>query len=211
MTEMRDLDELLPKVAEWARNVPDTLAIRHLAAASRAFCAASKMWSEDDRFTVAAPSFEALVRMSDADVLEIETAFLDDLELTPVSRRDLDRTFPGWRTAVTTETSTARFVTQLEPNTITLYPAQTGTLRLGLVMQTSSEAMAAPGWLIDQYGSDVARGAAATLLELPNTDWSNPDAGVRLGAKFDRARSTAARLGKSGQQKARIRTKGNFF
>lgn len=206
---MRDIDELLPQVLPYAPRCPEPTAIRFLREAAREVCKVSLLWRESDSFPVAAPDCEGVCTISDAAIERIESAFLDDRQLDPVTLPYLDSIEPGWRNAEDAGTP-ADFITQLGPNTVTIYPRATGTLKIGLVLVPSMTALMLPDFLLDQYGIEIGKGAAGRVLALPNPDnpeMVNPSLASALLGEFsaflDRLRTGASR----GQQHARRRTR----
>lgn len=204
-----EIDTLVPEVLTLARNAPEPLVLRELRAAARRFCQATKAWREEDRFEVVAPEYEGLFTSSEADIVAIEQAALDGHPLDPVSVVDLDRRHFGW--SRDTEAGSARFITQLTPNSLTIYPRQTGTLDLRLVLKPSLTCVTIPGWLADEYGRDLARGAAGELLVLPNTEYQNLALGQLHMSGFTsfiaRKKVSVAKT----QAGAPLRMKGSFF
>lgn len=209
MSQMIDIDEFLPKVLQYARNAPEPTVKTHLRDIMREFCAASRIWREVDSFTVSAPDYEILATTPDTDLLEFEECYLGETKLTPKGVAELDVELPGWRYA--TETGTARYVTQLEPDTLRVVPLEAGTLQMTLVLQPSQTAGFVPDFLLNKYGTQLGRGTAARLMLLPGTEFSNPQLAAPLLSEFNGwMAATTHKVGK-GQQKSRKRSKPVFF
>lgn len=204
-----DIDELVVFVTPFARSAPEPSILSALRDACRKFCEATKSWRDQDEFTVSAPNFEPLCTTSETDLVAIEDAEIDGYTLEPISVADLTAKRPGWRWD--TDEASAKYVTQLTPNSVTIYPRQTGTLKMGLVLQPSVTAVTVPSWLVTKHGSNIGRGAAGQLLILPNTEYANPTLGSALIAEFQQFCDNQALKARKGQQGARLRTKGNFF
>lgn len=209
MTAMVSIDDLLPSVLIYARSAPEPLALKMLRDAARTFCATTRIWRENDTMAVSAPDFEGLCSFAGTEIVAIEDArVVDGPRLTPIAVQDLDAKHDGWRTD-TTE-ATPRYITQFEPNSITIYPRQAVTLSVGLVLQPTDDALTIPQWLVARYGTRIGKAAAGQLLILPATEYANPQLGAGLIAETSRLGGTALRVAK-GQQGARIRAKGSFF
>lgn len=204
-----DIEELMPEVMKFARNAPEPSIIKELRDAVRRFCSATKCWRDEDSFTVVAPGYEGLLSTADTSIVAIEAAELDGRKLYPITIVDLDRLYSGWRRD--TDEGSARYITQLSPNSLTIYPRQTGTLQVGLVLQPSRDALTMPDFIADQFGKEIGRGAAGELLVVPNTDYTDKAVGAALMAEFTsfvaRKKLTIAK----GQMGAPLRTKGNFL
>lgn len=205
----RPLDDLLPKVLTYVRNVPEPVAIDHLRDACRMFCKRTKAWRETDSMVITAPEYQALLTITDAAILTYEDPFLDTMELTPISVADLNKKAPGWSTD--TVEASATYVTQLLPNTLSIYPRQTGTLTAMFVLQPTGTALEIPDFLFNDHATQLGWGAAATILELPGTEYANPKMSDRLGTKFEDYIAEQSTVVRKGQQGARLRTTPSWF
>jgi len=207
---MTDYDRLITLAKPWARNVPEPALITSLREACRTLCAATRIWRATDVVTVTTPEETALATLADSDIalVLIEAARLDDTPLTPASVHDLDVTYPGWR--VDTDESNAQFITQLEPPLVSIYPRATGELTTDLVLQPSLTATEIPQFLIDGYGTLLARAAAGMQLALPATEYQNLPLAGELLAEFERQTGRQHIISRKGPQRARLRTRGQF-
>jgi len=209
MTEMRDIDELLPEVMTHAPACPEPVALKHLRDAAREFCHRTRMWRDWDTLTVSTPECEAVCSMRDARIVEIERATLNDYALEPKTVGWLDANIPRWDTYDGADV--ARFVTQLNRNTVTVVPKVEGTLKLRLVLQPSRDAMTLPSFLIDDFGTEIGIGAAGAILMLPQVDYANPALGAALQSQFNRLLDKKAAEAQRTQLRARQRTKPRYF
>lgn len=209
MTNAIDIDEFLPEVKTYARDCPDPVARRFIREAARELCKRGRVWRERDGFKVRTPECTALCSFEDASIDKIEWAMLDDTELTPQTPAWLDRWQPDWST--TNEIGSPRFITQLSPNTLTVVPKASGQLKVRLVLLPSRTAMTLPEFLLEQYGTEIGKGAAGRILVLPGTEYTNPQLGSAYVAEFKSLLDKISVQAAKGQQNAPLRTKGYYF
>lgn len=209
MVAMIDIEDLLPDVLTHAPSCPEPTALRFIRNAARDICQAGRLWRDTDSFQVTTPECEGLLTLTDAEIEIIENATLDGNPLEPKTVGWLDVNVPDWETA--DEETPARYITQMGPNAVTLVPKSSGLLRLRLVLKPSRTASMVPSFLQDQYGAELAQGAAGHILLMPNVEWSNPNLGAAhhnaFQATLDRIKITATK----GQQDAPLRTRARFF
>ncbi|MDQ0135669.1 hypothetical protein J2T08_003590 [Neorhizobium galegae] len=208
MPQMLDIDDFLPDALRYAPNVSDLVAQRCVIAAAREFCERLKLWREDDTFPITAPDMQGLSTYRDADIVSIESARLDDHPLEPKPIAWLDANCPGW-SFETENVGSARYVTQLEPNTVTVVPRATGTMKIRLVLKPARDAFSLPAFLLNDHGETISRGAAAKILTEPNSD--NPQLGVDHRAWFEAKLDNLAVKAVRGQQGAPLRTRGAYL
>lgn len=204
-----DIDEFLPDVKTYARACPDPVARRFIREAARELCQRGRVWRERDQFQVTAPDCEGICSFEDASIDRIEWAMLDETELDPKTPAWLDDWQSDW--ATTTEVGTARFITQFAPNRVTIVPKQTGLLQVRYALLPSRTAMTLPDFLLEQYGTEIGKGAAGRILVLPNTEYTNPQLGSAYVAEFKSLLDTLSIKAAKGQQNAPLRTKGQYF
>lgn len=210
MADMRDIDDFLPQVMVYAPNCSDVIAYRYIREAAREFCRRTKAWRESDTVTVSTPSDEAVSTISDAEIMLIQRAELGGVRLEPQTVAWLDENRPGWETH--TDEASPRYITQVRPNMVSIYPRAAGTLTMRLVLKPSLTALTLPSFLLDQWGTEIGKGAAGRILQLGTDDGGgNPAFGQALLAEFDSALGTEAIRTARGQQGARLRTKGSYF
>lgn len=208
MTRMLDIDDFLPEVLRYAPNASDIVAQRHILTAARELCARLKIWRESDSFPITAPDMQGVCTIRDADIERIEAAFLDGVALEPRTAAWLDANDPTW--SITEDAGgNARYVTQLEPNTVTVVPRATGSMSIRLILKPARDALSLPTFLLNDYANEIGRGAAAAILTDPNSD--NPQLGLDHRAWFEGRLDYLATKAAKGQQGARLRTKGAFL
>jgi len=208
---MRDIDDLLPEVLIHAPNCSDPVAVRYLREAARDVCEKVDLWRERASITIDDDEGSALTAVPDAEIVRIETATLDGISLTPQTPEWLDENFPGWDAEEPTG-SASRFITQIRPGVIQVVPYNAGTLKVRLILKPSRLASTLPDFLVEKYGTDIGKGAAARVLMLPTDDnGPNPQMGTLLQSEFAAFLDTLPMKVTKGQQGARPRTKGSYF
>jgi len=210
MTQMVDLDDLLPELLIHVPNLPEPLAFRFLRDAARKFCARTKCWRERDTIEVTDPEEELVCSIPDVSVVFIEQAKLDDYFLTPITVRRLDEKVPNWSFDTDLE-SQATYITQLVRNTFTIYPRQLGTLTLRYVLQPSRQAINIPEFLAEDYAEVIGMGAAAKALMMKSQEFFDPKLGVAMRAEFESELGKHMMSTSRGQQRARNNQKASFF
>lgn len=213
---MMDIDELLPEVLTHAHKCPEPLAIRYLRDAARDFCQQSRIWRTTDTIPVSAPDYEGVCTIQDAAIVLIESAHMGETALQPLTLRQLDQLNRGWATETNlddagNELGTARYITQLRPGSITLYPRQIGTITARLILKPSRTAMQIPDFLVEDYGREIAAGALGDILLVPGTEYVNPQLGAFHKGSFEDAKRIAGRVAARGQTNAPIRSKVSMF
>lgn len=220
-TPIRPITDLLPQVLPLVSGCPIPYALQALRIATIRFCERTSAWRHistydltDQGGKVVCPHYAAIHRF--------ETADLDGIPLTPVQYTDIE---PATRDAEPTEAGVARYITQVSPGTVSVYPFQTGRLTLSLFLKPRIGRDWLPGFegpfedafdvipefLVQQYGHVLADGALEALMLTPNQPFTNYDLGQRHGMNFERALDATDTASIRGQQRAPIRVKPNWF
>lgn len=207
---MREIDELLIQVLPHAPSCPEPVAIRYLREAAIEIARKARNWAETDTISVAAPDYECLVPFEDAIVLSIEKAWFDGQALEPIDVKALDDLAGDWQ-APGAATGTPRYLTQLRPDTVSVVPRATGTLRMRCVLAPSHTATTLPDFMIDQHGVEIGKGALGRILTHPNAEWANPQLGGLYLGEFQAILSRLHHKALKGQQNAPLRTKASFL
>lgn len=183
---MRDIDELIPEVAKRAPSVPEPIAVQAIRDAAREFCTRTKSWRQADRLTVVGPDSIAVSAITDAYVDGIEAARLDGRPLEAKDVGWLDVNVPNWDLAAADHGGVPRYVTQLQPNTLTVVPRTgSGELDVRLILIPSRDALTLPDFLVDLHGTQIGAGAAGMVLTLPDENFGDREAAPALLASFD--------------------------
>jgi hypothetical protein len=207
-----DIELLIPRVQEQAPNTPEPMAIRHLRDAAIEFCRRTRIWRCKDSFKIKATAdCIDLCPVKGAQIMEITGASFHNEDesvfgLEAIRKDLLDREHPGWENGPGTPT----WITQANPETVSIaYPA-TGTLKLNLVLLPAANAVELPDFLVDTYAKELASGAAAEILLRPG-DAYNPDLAAPLAQRFgERLDHFQHKVGK-GEQKAPYRSRPRWF
>lgn len=209
MTEMRDIDDLLPEVMMHAPACPEPVALKHIRDAAREFCARTRMWREQEILTVSTPECEAIWPHQDVRIVGIERSMLDGYPLEAKTIGWLDANVPRW--TAYDGASVARYITQLNHNTVTVVPKVAGQLDVRLVLQPSRDATTIPEFLVEDFGSEIGAAAAGRVLLLPQADYANPTLGAALTTRFESSLDKLAADAQRTQLRARQRTTPRYF
>lgn len=211
MTAVVDIDLLLPQVLKYAPKCPEPLAIDELRQAAIELCERAKLWRESDEITLEAPEAQGLCTIQESSIVSIEWAELAGCELEPVTVEWLDNRYPDWSYAEE-EVGASRYITQLTPNMVTVYPRAPGRLRMRLVLKPSLESFTLPRFLREHHAVTIGKGAAGRVLTTAaDVEWANPQLGAALVSEFQSLRDGIALKATKGQQGARLRTKGSYL
>jgi len=205
---MRDIDDFLSEVLIYAPNCNEPLAYKMIREAARELCHNARLWRDSDTIQINKPGYNGICTIQDADIVEIEVAKLNGRNLMPVQKRWLDEYRCDWLND--DQEGASSYVTQLNPNTVIVYPYQTGRLDLGLILQPSLTAQTFPDWLLELYRTVIGQGAAGKALMIPST-FANPQLGAALYSGFNSKIASIKTISMKGQQGARLRTRGDYF
>ncbi len=207
MTDMVDIDEFLPEAMRYAPNASDIVAQRHIVSAARKICEACMMWKETIDIDITTPEGQALVLPNHRSLFRIKSALLNGIPLIPKTTDWLDANEAGWE--LRTDLTTARYITQNEPNIIIIFPRQTGTLSARCIMVPPRRADQLPAFLLDQYFEEIGIGAGAALLADPSS--KNPQLALDLRQRFDSRVQEISYQAARGEQSARPRVRGQYI
>lgn len=223
---MRDIECLLPRIFEVVPACPEPTAIRHLRDAAIDFCRRTRIWRENDCYTVEDDDTGDIAVISQAQIYEITSASVtvpdddddDDTDpsgatytLTPKTVDWLDKNRPGWRW-LEDSCGTPEFVTQTEPNMVRIFPLpEIGSrVRLQLILLPSITTDQIIDVLVDAYSQVIADGALARILALPG-DFTNPSLAAVYASSFGEALDRWGSQVPRGQMRARRSTKTPSF
>ena len=82
---------------------------------------------------------------------------------------------------------------------------------ISLFLKPSQETDILPDFLVSHMARNIADGALATLLLLPNQPFTNPQMAMAFEAKFQASLDKNFDFNLRGQQRARKRTRANYF
>jgi len=184
------------------------------------FCERTRCWRYINTQTLTANGPEMSVPAY-ATIHEIESAFLDDTELTPTQFSDVsydDLTDAG-------TDGPARYVTQISPNTVSIYPFEAGDLRLTVFLKPRSGSESGgyefdplqekynvvPEFMFLQHAEDLMHGALARILELPAQSYTDMAKAQAHKLEFERRISQKFSTNIRGQQRMPMRVKPHFM
>lgn len=199
---MKDIEDLMPKVAQFAPGLPEPTAIEHIRDAAIILCKRTRCWREllESQTTGA---LNALPTMPvGADLFEIESAYFDDQELERVGFSH-DMLFH--------DVGIPHSISQASPNTVLLEPGGVGTLKLSAYLKPSQNTDQLPDFMFDQFHDALVSGALSTILLLPNQPFSSPQLAMAFGGQFNSILDRNFAFNVRGQQRAPVRTKASFM
>ena len=208
---MKDLDAFIPNIRMYAPGVSDPAAYFAIRQAAIEFCERTRFWRYEDEFAITSTDIDGLTAPSGSVIYDIDAVWFNGRKLTPKTTGQLDVLEPTWRSGATAQTSTPKYVTQTEPNTIQIVPFQTGQLKFALFLKPSQDATEVPDFLVDQHRETIAHGALARILLIPNQSFTNPEMAAAFGMAFQQKIDGKSAIGITGQQRAPIRTKASFL
>lgn len=205
---MISIDALLPKIMPYAPGCPEPLALSCAIQAAQDFCQRTRLWRDEDQFNVTPTSFNIVCAPDGAELFEIENALFNGLPLEPKSLAALDHDLPDWRDR---DDQQAKWITQTAPGSVIVVPKSTGTLRLFTILKPANDADQLPDFIINDYSRVIADGALAEILITPNQSFTAPDRAQFYSARFEGRLESLTSKSIKGQQRAKIRTRGQFF
>lgn len=209
---MVELDDLVKRVRTFATACPVPLAERNIIEKARELCDGASIWRDTDDITFSAGDpCEYVCTLPNATIARVEKARFEESTLTPVTPAWLDTNYPDWDDAKAKNAAAPEFITQLQPNTLQVYPRKAGRLWVRLRLKPALEADLLPADLIEQYGELLALGAAGQVLMTPNLDFANPQLGSAMLSKFETDLARAKTQATKTQVGARLRTTPRYL
>ena len=221
------LSEFLPYVLPNAPGAPEIVAEKYVRMAATEFCERTRCWRKISTVTLTDENTVALVAPYYAAIHAIEYAsFSSDsvakTPLTPTQYSDLaDRHHADLKAE-----GTPRYITQVNPNTVTVFPLAAGALEVSLFLkprmgQSFGQGTAddpiqddfnlVPDFLLTQWGEAIACGALSKMLMQPQTRWEDASKATYYLQKFERACDAHFSTNITGQQRAPRRTRFRFM
>ncbi|MAT95379.1 MAG: hypothetical protein CME59_22640 [Halioglobus sp.] len=149
-----------------------------LSDAAREFCQRTRTYTIEHPLTLSQNSYEYAIALPDLDWYEIKWAKIDGKPLDP-GRLDgpvnwADRTDRPLQYA------------SIDGESIRFWPRpdQQYTVQIKLAVSPQLGKTALPAGLYNRYGQEIARGAAADLLEMEGYPWYNPNMAPRHRTAF---------------------------
>lgn len=214
------LRQFLPLVMPHAPGCSDFVATFNLRLAAIEFCERTLCWRHmttvtinKDGKAISAPPYAAIHR--------IESAVFDgEIQLEPLQFSDVDE-----KTMEDTAGTPPKYITQAQYDTVRVLPFKEGKLTLSLFlkpvngteMQQDDDGIVTdaydvvPEFIYKMHAEQIAAGALARLLSQPDKPWSNMNAALLYGQRFNGLMDQHFSVSLTGQQRARRRTRYNDF
>lgn len=204
-----NVDDLLPYILARAKGCPEPTATEAIITAAREFCERTRVWRNEATETISATG-EITPTLPAGSVLhDVDYARLDDGELTSISVKTLDETWPGWRTDTS---GNPKHITQLSVDKLRLVPeTDSGSLFLSLILKPAYGATTLPDFIGTQYRKAIRHGALAEIFAIPGDVFTNPALSQANGVEFLDEIGRYLNAGTKGQIRARRGVKARFF
>jgi hypothetical protein len=198
------IDEVLPQLAA---DPSDPVTEQAIKRAVIEFCRESWIWqffpeAQNVRSGVAEYDIEP---PSGADVVTVVDVECNRVPLTPKSVAWLNKETPGWRTTG----AAIKHYTQIDTDQLILAPLPAENITSGLAMtvalQPSQSATSFPKWIANQFIYQIADGAIAKLMLMPNKPWTDLVNGQDHRTRFEQAFNDARESAISALGRAAVR------
>ncbi|QCP84326.1 hypothetical protein EYE35_01130 [Cereibacter sphaeroides] len=217
---MVELSLFLGYVLPFAPGCPQHTAERALRSAAIEWCERTNGWRSISSFDLT-ENRQAIVTPEHAVIHKIEEATFDGEPLTPTL---FTEAAPDELTGEA-ETGEPRYLTQVGPNEVSVYPFAPGLLRLSLFLKPREDSLfgtdpddplkdaynVVPDFMLSQHAERLSFGALARLLAMPNQTFTNPQEAQRYRLMFDAACDGTSSASIKGQQRARLRIKPQWL
>lgn len=180
------IDEVLPQLAA---DPSDPVTEQAIKRAVIEFCRESWVWKYfPDPQTVRSGIAEYdLEQPTGSDIVTVVDATYNGVPITPKSVEWLNKEIPGWRTTG----AAVKHYTQIDAEQMILAPLPAENITNGLVMtlalQPSQAATGFPKWIANQFIYQIADGAIAKLMLMPNKPWTDLVNGQDHRNRFEQA------------------------
>ncbi len=205
---MTDLDVFIPSILPYAPGCAEPTAFKAIIQAAQTFCERTRLWRDEDTFTLTPTSCNVVCAPEGADLFEIENALLDGSRLEPISLSDLDHRYPRWREL---DSGQGQWITQLEHGSVLVVPSCTGTLRLSTFLRPAEDADQLPDFLSKLYRQCIADGALVEILMLSGQPFTDPSRAQFYSMRFEAKLSELTNRTIKGQQRAPTRVRAQFM
>lgn len=207
------LSVFAPLVKVYCPDAPDPIIADMVRLSVTDLCERTRCWRHivtvdltDNNQAVVAPEYSAIHLF--------ETASLNGVPLEPTQYSHIEANNVG----------AARYITQVNPNTVAVIPFEAGTLELTLFLKPrhgedySSDTgrpenafNIAPRYLYETMAEPIAHGALARILEMPGHGYTNPQAAQQYWMRFNAFCDRQFRHSIRGQQRAVKRARYKDF
>lgn len=150
-----------------------------------------------------------------AVIHEIEFAEMNGEPLTPIQ----------FSTITSHGEGSARYITQVAPNALTVYPFQEGKLTVSMFLKPAGDSRfgadpsapmadafnVVPDFFVTMHGQALVYGALSKIFALPREPWTDDRKAAEHELRFREKLDGSFRQNLRGQQRAPIRTKPSWF
>lgn len=213
---MTPLTSFLPLVRSYAPAVPNPVAEQQLRLAAKEFLTRTRLWREPVTVAVTANPF--VLAPANTVVVAVERAVFNDTKLVSKVLSDIALDRLG-------DTGAPENLVQMTPESFYLYPFEAGTVtatvflapqagpRFGVAGPTTAQAVQGqvPDFVFDEHAEAIAFGALKRIHEMPNQPYTDANAAMSHGGKFETAIASAKPSYLKGKQRAPLRTKPQFM
>lgn len=205
---MTELDVFIPSILPYAPGCAEPTAFAAIIKAAQDFCERTRLWRDEDTFSITPSSCNVVCAPEGADLFEIEHALLDGSPLTAISLADLNHNVPRWREL---DTGQGHWITQIEHGSVVIVPRCRGSLSLSTFLRPSDDADGLPDFLPRLYKKCIADGALAEILMLPGQPFTDPSRAQYYSMRFEAKLSELSNRTIKGQQRAPTRVRPHYF
>jgi hypothetical protein len=206
---MIDLDDFLPEINPKAPGCPAPAAYKAILQACDELCTRTRQWRYSDTVPVNDLDEIEFSPPEQAVLVDFESVLWGDIPLEPKTTAWLDQCMRGWRRGAIE--GGPRFFSQLTSNMLRITPVDTGMLTINAILKPAMDADQVPDFLYVQYHEIVAWGALGRILATPDQPFTDFNVGAAYLAAFAQKLDAIAWKGATGQQRAPLRTRGQYM
>lgn len=186
---MREYTDFLPNVLINVLGCMEDVALGAIGSAAIRFCEDSLIWQEDNPaadISINVDTYSILpAAIPDSRVVVPIYVSYNGNPVEPVTRAELDRSFPGWRNA---EPGTPYCYFVETPGTIRFNVRPNEDITAGLftrvALKPTQDATAVGDIVYDDWRDAIESGALAMLFGMKDKPWSDPDRSTGEGRNF---------------------------
>lgn len=206
---MKDLDAFLPKIEPLAPGVGAPTAYSAIRDAAIEFCERTGLWRWEDDLQMTFTDGEEITAPYGSVLLSIEQVQFNGRPLEPKSVAWMDKHMLGWRAGAVA--GAPSYLCQVEPNTLRIAPFTEGKVSIYAKLKPAQDCRQLPDFMADLYMREIAWGALAEILILPNQPYTNLAVAGAMRSRFEGRLDALQRQGTRGQQGARTRSPGTYY
>jgi hypothetical protein len=214
------LSSLLPLVLPFAKHCPEPFALLQARLAAIEFCEKTRCWRHVATVEMVA-NHTAFVAPTHSTIFEFEDATFDG---NPLAAIQYTEATPD-ELAEIAGSGRPKWLTQISPGEVAVYPFEPGTLRLSMFLKPRHGQLFStdpddplhdaynviPDFLFQQHANALADGALARILMCEGEPFFNPQKAAVHDARFGEACGRRSSSHVRSQQRAPIRTKPRWL